>query len=53
MHAELVAFVRGEDPAWPAARGEAGDSARVYDDEPSVLAGRYDDVLPLLAEARR
>ncbi|KQQ06199.1 MULTISPECIES: carboxylesterase family protein [unclassified Rathayibacter] len=53
MHRELVAFVRGDDPAWPAARGEAGDPARVYDVEPSVVAGRYDDVLPLVAEARR
>ncbi|MCM6763718.1 carboxylesterase family protein [Rathayibacter sp. ZW T2_19] len=50
MHAELVAFVRGEDPHWPAASGVAGDAARVYDVAPSVVPGRFDDVLPLVAD---
>ncbi|MWV59184.1 carboxylesterase/lipase family protein [Rathayibacter sp. VKM Ac-2754] len=52
MHRELVAFVSGADPAWPPARCEAGDSARVYDVEPAVVAGRFDDVLPLVGEHR-
>lgn len=49
MHGELVAFVRGDDLPWAPARGVDGDSARVYDVEPSVVDGRYDDVLPLIA----
>ncbi|OOB89964.1 hypothetical protein B0T42_14490 [Rathayibacter sp. VKM Ac-2630] len=50
MHGELVSFVRGEEPHWPAARGAAGDAVRVYDVAPSVVHGRFDDVLPLTAE---
>ncbi|MFT4122641.1 MAG: carboxylesterase family protein [Microbacteriaceae bacterium] len=52
MHGDLLAVVRGEEPAWPRAGGVAGDPARVYtaDGEAVVVRGAYDAVLPPSAE---
>ncbi|ROS21943.1 para-nitrobenzyl esterase [Rathayibacter sp. PhB127] len=52
MHGELVAFVRGEELPWPPAHGAEGDAVRVYDVEPAVVPGHYDDVLPLVTDPR-
>jgi para-nitrobenzyl esterase len=48
MSGQLAAFVRGEEPSWPPARGEIGDATRVFsaDGTATVVEGRYDVVLP-------
>jgi len=53
MHADLVAFVHGEELPWPPGAGRQGDAVRVYgspasDTGSSIVAGGYDDVLPLI-----
>jgi carboxylesterase type B len=46
MSAEFSSFVRGQEPSWPGARGEAGDPARVFtaDAATTIVEGRYDAV---------
>ncbi|MBF4632835.1 carboxylesterase family protein [Agreia pratensis] len=52
MHREFVAFVRGEEPSWPAARGVEADPVLVFGADSTattrLVEGAYDDVLPLL-----
>lgn len=52
MHGELVAFVTGTDPSWPAARGVAADPVLVFgvvsSDSTTLVPGAYDAVLPLI-----
>ncbi|SMQ73711.1 carboxylesterase family protein [Agreia sp. VKM Ac-1783] len=52
MHREFVAFVKGEEPSWPAARGVRGDPALVFGADSTAttrpVEGAYDDVLPLI-----
>lgn len=47
VHGDVLAFVRGSEPAWPAAAGIVGDAVRVYDaeGEATVAHGRYDSVV--------
>ncbi|MEW1847769.1 hypothetical protein AB0392_58265, partial [Nonomuraea angiospora] len=48
MHADLVGFVRGQDPAWARATGALGDPAREYGRPGAALTadttGVYDPV---------
>jgi len=47
VHGDVLALVRGEDPAWPTASGVAGDAARIYaaDGTARVDHGSYDPCL--------
>ncbi|MDT0158195.1 carboxylesterase family protein [Microbacterium sp. ARD32] len=47
MHAAAVAFVRDNDPGWPAWRTEPG-MTRVFGDQPALSRSAYDDALPLV-----
>jgi para-nitrobenzyl esterase len=48
MHGDVLALVRGVDPAWPPATGDIGDPGRLYDaeGEAKVAHGLYDTVVP-------
>jgi len=50
MHGDVLALIRGDRPAWPAAAGVAGDAARVYgaDGVAAVRRGSFDPCLHLL-----
>ncbi|MEU9191245.1 carboxylesterase family protein [Streptomyces sp. NPDC048484] len=54
MHADLVAFVRGPEPAWARATGAPGDPAREYGRPGAALAadttGVFDPVARTLSE---
>lgn len=52
-HGDLLAFVRGEEPAWPTASGVLGDAARCYgsDGRASVVEGAYDPCVATAAAA--
>lgn len=47
MHGDVLAFIRGADPAWGPAFGILDDPARVYDaeGEATVMHGKYNAVL--------
>jgi len=49
MHGDVLAVVRGTEPAWPRARGGANDATRVYsaDGESAVGYGSFDPCLHL------
>lgn len=55
MHADLVAFVRGEEPAWARANGTLGDPAREYGRPGAALVadttGLFDPVVRPVSEA--
>lgn len=46
LHAAAVAFVRDDDPGWPAWRTDPG-LTRVFGDQPALSRSAYDDALPL------
>jgi len=52
MHRELVAFVAGAEPSWPAAHGIESDPVLVFgvvsSDSTALVPGAYDPVLPLV-----
>jgi carboxylesterase type B len=55
MHADLFAFVRGEEPAWARASGTLGDTAREYGRTGAALVadttGVFDPVVRPVSEA--
>ncbi|WP_405875398.1 carboxylesterase family protein [Streptomyces sp. NBC_00005] len=55
MHADLVDFVRGQDPSWAKATGTLGDPAREYGRPGAALAadttGAFDPVARAVVEA--
>jgi para-nitrobenzyl esterase len=55
MHADLVGFVRGQEPAWARATGALGDPAREYGGPGAALAadttGVFDPVVRAMSQA--